>query len=314
MFYLVISVYLFSGKNMDSYSNLSYHDGKLPVFDFLCQTSLKHKSGPNGSAPTCSHQSDVMIVSSGSEDEAPYVPLAKRLKQRQDNTISASSKTPITKDTEPQPLCSLSIKYQLPRHQKGVDTLPLPKRKDSMCPVEEIQTSGEEVLKSVEARETIYQNRQLLQQKKQLEKSDRKALAEAVKTLRPEECIKHMVVAVDPGQQFYCYFTLSFELVITLTCFEMQCFFSSCVALLQQEGGETLLLSVRNLGCSCAIEKQPIPRSVSWIRRIPCAQVNTILHYCPLGYTLSGYCPVIAPDTKRILMDVLSKNFYFLIF
>lgn len=47
------------------------------------------------------------------------------------------------------------------------------------------------------------------------------------------------------------------------------------VALLQEEGGETLLLSVRNLGCSCAIEKQPVPRSVSWIRRIPCAQVNT---------------------------------------
>uniref|UniRef100_H3CGW5 Essential meiotic structure-specific endonuclease 1 n=1 Tax=Tetraodon nigroviridis TaxID=99883 RepID=H3CGW5_TETNG len=47
-------------------------------------------------------------------------------------------------------------------------------------------------------------------------------------------------------------------------------------ALLQEEGGETLLLSVRNLGCSCAIEKQPIPRSVSWIRRIPCAQSDDV--------------------------------------
>lgn len=46
-------------------------------------------------------------------------------------------------------------------------------------------------------------------------------------------------------------------------------------ALLQLEGGGTLLASVQALGCSCAIEKQPLPRSVSWMRRSPCAQVIT---------------------------------------
>lgn len=185
---------------MDSYSNSSCDlDGELPVFDFLSQTSLGRKSC---SAPTCTHQNDVMVVSSGSDDEAPYVPLAQRLKQRQDNTISTSSSTLSTKGTEPQPLYSLSISHQLPIRQKRVATLPLPKRKHAMCSVEEIQASREEVLKSREARVRVHQDRELLQQEKEREKSERKALAEAVKTLRPEECIKHMVVVVDPGQQF----------------------------------------------------------------------------------------------------------------
>ncbi|KAF3858951.1 hypothetical protein F7725_021350 [Dissostichus mawsoni] len=43
-------------------------------------------------------------------------------------------------------------------------------------------------------------------------------------------------------------------------------------ALLQLEGGGTLLAALQALGCNCAIEKQGIPRSVSWMRRAPCAQ------------------------------------------
>ncbi|XP_010791160.1 crossover junction endonuclease EME1, partial [Notothenia coriiceps] len=43
-------------------------------------------------------------------------------------------------------------------------------------------------------------------------------------------------------------------------------------ALLQLEGGGTLLTALQALGCNCAIEKQGIPRSLSWMRRAPCAQ------------------------------------------
>lgn len=46
-------------------------------------------------------------------------------------------------------------------------------------------------------------------------------------------------------------------------------------ALLQLEGGGALLSSLQALGCSCAIEKQPLPRSVSWMRKTPGAQVIT---------------------------------------
>lgn len=178
---------------MDSCSDL---DGELPAFDLFSRTSLRHTSGPDGSAPACSHHGEVM-VSSGSDDEAPYVPLAQRLKQRQENAISASSATLFTKDAEPQPVCSLSIRQPPPRHQEEVPTLPLPKRRPALCSAEEIQASREEVVKSGRARGRLLQDRELLQQ----EKERRKALALAAKSLRPEECIKHMVVVVDPGQQ-----------------------------------------------------------------------------------------------------------------
>lgn len=181
---------------MDSYSNSSSDlDDELPAFEFLSQTSLRHRSGPDGCAPTSSRQNDVMMISSGSDDEAD-VPLAQRLKQRQDNTIGASSRNLSTKDSEPQPLSSLSTRHQLPGHETG------PKRKHAVCSDEESQASTEEVLKSREARERRQQDRELLRKEREREKSERKALAEAVKTLRPEECIKHMVVVVDPGQHF----------------------------------------------------------------------------------------------------------------
>lgn len=183
---------------MDSYSNSSSDlDDELPAFEFLSQTSLRHKSGPDGCAPTGSHQNDVMMISSGSDDEASDVPLAQRLKQRQGNTIGASSRNLSTKSSEPQPLSSLSTRHQLPGHETGVAPGPLLKRKHAVCSDEESQASTEEVLKSRERRQ---QDRELLRKEREREKSERKALAEAVKTLRPEECIKHMVVVVDPGQ------------------------------------------------------------------------------------------------------------------
>lgn len=61
------------------------------------------------------------------------------------------------------------------------------------------------------------------------------------------------------------------------------CIVYAFVALLQLEGGGTLLASVQALGCSCAIEKQVVPRSVSWMRRHVCAQVRALL---PLGVGL----------------------------
>lgn len=188
---------------MDSYSNSSSDlDDELPAFEFLSQTSLRHKSGPDGGAPTGSYQNDVMMVSSGSDDEASDVPLAQRLKQRQDNTIGVSSRNLSTKDPEPQPLSSLSTRHQLPGHETGVATRPLPKRKRAVCSDEESQASTEEVPQGREARERRQQDRELLRKEREREKSERKALAEAAKTLRPEECIKHMVVVVDPGQHF----------------------------------------------------------------------------------------------------------------
>lgn len=59
-----------------------------------------------------------------------------------------------------------------------------------------------------------------------------------------------------------------------------------CAALLQLEGGGTLLASLQALGCSCAIKKQSLPRSVSWMRRAPCAQVIRHMQYFSIYLTL----------------------------
>ncbi|XP_028990277.1 crossover junction endonuclease EME1 isoform X2 [Betta splendens] len=126
------------------------------------------------------------------------------------------------------------------------------KRKPALHTVEDIQPSVEEDLRRALTRDMLQREKNPLRQEQENQKAVRKGLAEAAKAMRPENCIKHIVVAVDP-------------------------------ALLQLEGGGTLLASVQVLGCSCAIEKQPVPRSVSWMRRVVCAQpVDALLVPEPL--------------------------------
>ncbi|XP_039991752.1 crossover junction endonuclease EME1 isoform X2 [Xiphias gladius] len=268
------------GSCSDSTSDL---DEELPVFDFLqpgrhlSQTSKSHiealddsdaediaiSSPVKDNAGSRTGTTDVMMISSDSDDDEPHVPLAQRLKQRQDNAISASSAVANGEDAEQYPPSNLATS-QLSRHNGfpesepplsfhqvrtashgasgagSIDTSPA-KRKPAKRTVEEIRASREEALRRRQGRERLQRDKEMLTLERERQKAERKALAEAAKALRPEECIKHMVVAVDP-------------------------------ALLQLEGGGTLLASVQALGCSCAIEKQPLPRSVSWMRRAPCAQ------------------------------------------
>ncbi|XP_032397897.1 crossover junction endonuclease EME1 [Etheostoma spectabile] len=264
-------------SSSDSTSDL---DEELPVFDFLQpgrRLSQAPQSPPEkpafspakGDVDARTRAPDVMMISSDSDDDAPYVPLAQRLKQRQDNVIRASSAVTNGKNAEHSSssnLASLPLSCQngfseierpLSIHQgisDGPDEMAafprrrlLPthtspaKRKPAKRTAEETQGSREEVLGRRLARTGQQSNKEVLKQEQERQRAERRALAEAAKALRPEECIKHMVVTVDP-------------------------------ALLQLEGGGTLLASVQALGCSCAIEKQPLPRSVSWMRRTPCAQ------------------------------------------
>ncbi|XP_037609830.1 crossover junction endonuclease EME1 isoform X2 [Sebastes umbrosus] len=255
--------------NMGSYSDsTSDLDEELPVFDFLSQVSKSRTEKPNSDAVfstakvnsgACAEAPDVMMISSESDDDAPYVPLALRLKQRQDNVISASSVVTNGKDAEypsPSNLAGAQLSCQngfleseLSSRQVRTVSLDGPdevtassaKTKPAKRTADEIQSSREDALKRRQAREGQQKDKEVLRQEQERQKAERKALAEASKALRPEECIKHMVVAVDP-------------------------------ALLQLEGGGTLLVAVQALGCSCAVEKQPLPRSVSWMRRAPCAQ------------------------------------------
>ncbi|KAM9715897.1 crossover junction endonuclease EME1 isoform 1-T3 [Menidia menidia] len=281
---------------MDSCSDhTSDSDEELPVFDFL-QSSRHLRQASQGTpekpdlvdledsdventgvfaqknAGAQARRAEIMMISSDSDEDSPYVPLAQRLKHRQDNVVSASSSVPKGGDSEqrlPSQLASLQASRQTgfseserPRSLHQVRTASSEELQDFSRPVlkplsdtssakskltkrteEGISASGDEALKRRQAKERQQWDREALRKEQERQKAERKAVMEAAKSLRPEECIKHMVVAVDP-------------------------------ALLQLEGGGTLLASVQALGCSCAIEKQPIPRSVSWMRRAPRAQLD----------------------------------------
>ncbi len=253
------------GSYSDSTSDL---DEEFPVFDFLqpgrhlSQVSQSHAEKPDlvdvdgsdaeeaaifssakGNAGACTGTADVMMISSESDDDAPYVPLAQRLLQRQDNAISSSSTVTNGKDAEQyspsnlansqlscqngfseserplrfhqvttvsrgvsdgsEEVAALPQRWQPPKPLYGAgstDTSPA-KGKPAKRTVEEIQASREEALRRLQARERQQRGKEALRQEQERQKAERKALAGAAKALRPEECIKHMVVAVDPGKE-----------------------------------------------------------------------------------------------------------------
>ncbi|KAI4900299.1 hypothetical protein NFI96_010578, partial [Prochilodus magdalenae] len=225
---------------------------------------------------------NVLMVSSESEEEEAFVPLAVRLKQKQAGTASSTgvreSQTSSAHhnsdllDKQSPALTTHHITVVQPEDYPGkysdnishqssdYDAACVAKgslsrgenlRKGKRTPVE-IEAAKEEALRRRAERETQQGEREKL-------RAEKKALTDAVKAMRPEECLKHMVVTVDPG-------------------------------LLQLEGGGALLTSLHAMGCSCAIEKQPLPRSVSWVRRTPCLQASHQRTYTDTVILALSFC------------------------
>lgn len=71
---------------------------------------------------------------------------------------------------------------------------------------------------------------------RQQERKKKAALVTRLKALRPEECLRHIVVVLDPG-------------------------------LLQMAGGGQLLGALQSMGCCCGIEAQAVPGSITWRRK-----------------------------------------------
>ncbi|KAL2765242.1 crossover junction endonuclease EME1 isoform 2 [Daubentonia madagascariensis] len=71
---------------------------------------------------------------------------------------------------------------------------------------------------------------------RQQERKKKAALINRLKSQRPEECLKHITVMLDP-------------------------------VLLQMEGGGQLLGALQSMGCCCVIEAQAVPCSITWRRR-----------------------------------------------
>ncbi|XP_030631024.1 crossover junction endonuclease EME1 [Chanos chanos] len=262
----------------------------LPVFDFSqYKSSQAPKEDPvvlDGSdsevvplsslvlaescSPAVAAGGDVHVVSSDSEEET-FIPLAVRLKQKQGGFSVATAATDREKDTKARCVSthqssSSNGTASKPRHASSAEQSAEHKgisgeceTQNRMYPVTDAPSGGEigtypakrkrgpaEIVASREEALRRRAERDRLQGERERMRAEKKALFEAVKALRPEECIKHMVVTVDP-------------------------------ALLQLEGGGALLTSLQSLGCGCVIEKQPLPRSVSWTRRSPSPQTGELL-------------------------------------
>ncbi|XP_058650564.1 crossover junction endonuclease EME1 isoform X2 [Onychostoma macrolepis] len=263
---------------------------ELPVFDFSQSKSRQPNlvvldSSDSEMAPVAdpalslevhgsvgAARSDVLMVSSDSEEEEEaIIPLAVRLKQKQlglgtaaisaeetqaSSAVSNGCSRPLDVpahhiNPEAQPVECNKICSNITRQCSSNNDAPyltkepppeaengtyLAKRKKTPA---EVEAARQEALRKRVMREHQQEEKERLRMEK-------KALADAVKALRPEECIKHMVVTVDPG-------------------------------LLQLEGGGALLTSLHAMGCNCAIEKQSLPRSVTWARRSPCPQTGEMM-------------------------------------
>lgn len=96
------------------------------------------------------------------------------------------------------------------------------------------------------ARRAVLQRRREREAQKEQQEQERerkKALANMLKAQRPEECLKHITVVLDP-------------------------------VLLQVEGGGQVLSAVQSMNCGCVIESQAVPYSITWRRRARSSQVE----------------------------------------
>ncbi|XP_036612902.1 crossover junction endonuclease EME1 isoform X2 [Trichosurus vulpecula] len=85
------------------------------------------------------------------------------------------------------------------------------------------------------------QRKQKETEQRQQERERKKALANMLKAQKPEECLKHITIVLDP-------------------------------ALLQLDGGGQVLSALQAMECHCAIEAQTIPCSITWKRRASLSQ------------------------------------------
>ncbi|XP_052513101.1 crossover junction endonuclease EME1 [Budorcas taxicolor] len=228
-------------------------------------------------AETVIQTEPVSVLSSGSENEEEFMPLAERLickflTHKQLSPEKSSSpfervldhqnnervsydwqKQPFTKIRD-IPLCGASERHassnkdpvvdnpchQLPAYQttctvqsnsltitKTNAEVPLPqKRRKYSQKVQKSSTQGYQQWGRASQKEST----QRQQERKKT------ALVNRLKAQRPEECLKHIVVLLDP-------------------------------ALLQMGGGGQLLGALQSMDCCCVIEAQAVPCSLTWRRR-----------------------------------------------
>nr|XP_058139985.1 crossover junction endonuclease EME1 isoform X2 [Dasypus novemcinctus] len=219
----------------------------------------------------------VRVLSSGSEDEEEFVPLAERLTCKFLTHTPLSLKdsgSPITSVLDHQntegascdwkkQLCSkipdvlhanlewcasnnkdLTLDnpcHQLPSYQSACpvpgNSLTITKKNLEVPPPQKRSKHSQKVCGR--GWQGSWQQGQANQKENTLRQQERKkkaALINQRKAQRPEECLKHIAVVLDP-------------------------------VLLQTEGGGQLLGALQSMECRCVIEAQTVPCSITWRRR-----------------------------------------------
>lgn len=202
---------------------------------------LPHASRPEPYTEGSGKPRNVVMISSGSDEEEITVPLAIRLKQRLGGSTSS-----VPAVTPPLPASACQAGSSVLLHRAKADSgsvsqqcvlLPLRSEECGKAPdftriavgssasgsleqpgavtdvggscsagggtkrsATAIRASREDALRRREAREKNQAVRGERKLELERQKAEKKAFADAIKALRPEECIKHMVVSVDPGE------------------------------------------------------------------------------------------------------------------
>ncbi|KAI4566527.1 hypothetical protein MJG53_015204 [Ovis ammon polii x Ovis aries] len=229
-------------------------------------------------AETVIQTEPVSVLSSGSENEEEFMPLAERLickflthKQLSpekssspfERVLDHQNNERVSRDWQKQPftkirdipLCGTSERHassnkdpvvdnpchQLPAYQttctvqsnsltitKTNAEVPLPqKRRKYSQKVQKSSAQGCQQWGRASQKEST---------QRQQERKKKTALVNRLKAQRPEECLKHIIVLLDP-------------------------------ALLQMGGGGQLLGALQSMDCCCVIEAQAVPCSLTWRRR-----------------------------------------------
>ncbi|XP_034882762.1 crossover junction endonuclease EME1 isoform X2 [Mirounga angustirostris] len=234
-----------------------------------CRPSPRLKDVPpiRDTAEPVTQTEPVRVLSSESEDEEELAPLAERLtckfltrKQLSPEDSSSPVKSlwdhqnsaGASRDWENQPFPKVP---DLPLHETSerhastnkdpVGDNPrhqLPAFK-ATCPVPNgswtvTKTNAEvpPLQKRTKHSQKVQRGLQGCQPRRQQERTEKAAPVNRLKAQRPEECLKHVVVGLDP-------------------------------VLLQTEGGGQLLGALQSMECRCVIEAQAVPCSITWRRR-----------------------------------------------
>lgn len=278
-----------------------------------CPPSPRVKDPPPvaDTAESITQTQPVRVLSSGSEDEEELIPLAERLTCKflthkqlspedsnspvksvldHQNNEGAShdwKKPPFPKICD-VPLQDASERRTLNNKDSAVDGPAYP----ATCPLQSFsltvtKTNAEALPPQKRTRHSQKVQRRGSQGQasrkentlRQPQRAKKAVLVGRPKAQRPEECLKHIAVALDPGAPSIC---LPPVLSVLLPGPPTDSPFPSVAVLLQMEGGGQLLGALQCMECSCVIEAQVVPRSIAWRRRSRPAAVGFLLSFLSL--------------------------------